>query len=347
MDNQGALKKVSKKTLSKDVLKLILTIIILLILIFVLLRPSALNIPTWTDRENNLYQIAIAITLLFMGTYLGRIISSSENIKSATSAFRRILDIERVVNRQFQLLSKLGEEDTIIRSDIGILLEQNYSLADTIKSSRLDWSDIIGEVIINTDRILELENSKILYLGDTKKIAQLSSEIAQLKERLPYAIKAGISPKPSLPQMYIVDTIVDFFKKTLNDEHKLILNVRSIVPDSFLKGILDKHPPLEFRFTLRDSMFWLDTFAGDNFIGVVSLPPNDLTDINLTDISYSIQFIIRMYCQSISENPDQYFDNRHLIINDYEYSLNQNSILSIIVPVKGETMLNLLRDMPG
>ncbi len=300
----------------------------------------------WTDRENNLFQLAIGVDLLFMGTFLGRIISAGENKKSATSAFRRIIDIEKALKRQSQFLNRLSGQKEITKGDITVLLEQNHSLVDTVSSSRLDWNDIIGDVIINTDRILELENAKAFYQGDYEKIAQLSNQINEIKERLPYAIQTGINLRTLPPQTHISDNIIDTYRQLIKDEHVIRFDVQITKPLILVEGKLKNHPPLDFKFTYKDNMFLLCVFAEGIEIGIVDSSPFNLSNLNQNDFSYTVQFLLRMHLQSQSSNPNKIYDDRLIIISDYLADIKPPMIITIKVPVDWRRMEELIADMP-
>ena len=86
----------------------------------------------------------------------------------ALSAYRRILDIRRSVERMQSALSKAGktlhEENQPPVGVLGAIIDE---MSDTVTSSALDWVDIIGPDLDKLQRIQELQE-RARYSSQTK-----------------------------------------------------------------------------------------------------------------------------------------------------------------------------------
>lgn len=150
-----------------------------------------------TKLEAALFNILQFLLTVGFTWFSSRAISKGEfeaNLKKfAISAYRRISDIEQIVQR---LQSKITRMQVNRKSDDGHDLEVILSIVDDtaqiVSSSIADWGDVIGDELITLEKIKRLEKEKQeiqTELPSTEpgddKIKQLDTKIDSLLSLLP------------------------------------------------------------------------------------------------------------------------------------------------------------------
>jgi hypothetical protein len=154
-----------------------------------------------SQQTNSLFRALEFIFSLGIGWCLQRISSREEFQESlhkfAFSAYRRIKDIDRSVNKISSEIRQMRFNYPIERVHeldlIGVLAEE---MNNTVNSSIADWGDIIGDDLKKKERIDELENEKLaltvkgIYSQNNteinEKISEVKYEIQNLRAELPY-----------------------------------------------------------------------------------------------------------------------------------------------------------------
>ena len=314
---------------TKDYFRLSISIIILILLSILWFKPS---IP-WTDRENNIFQLALGVVLLFIGTFIGSIVSSKENKSFATSAYRRIMDIEKVLERQKRYLDVLIQKKSILESDIQVLIELNYSLEVTVQSSKLDWTDQIGDVIKITDQIKDLKEKASSYENvDNTRYMELSTQINDLKENLPFIIQSGIN-NPNEPRSPVFNSLVDQYYSDIGQFSKTIrFSVRSVNSEEDIVKVLKSHPPLLVQADVGMHKHWINIQTPDFHLGIIESPFTNLT-VKDNDFSVTFYSILHNYAEETNPHFREAYDQTQMVeLNQYEYSLDGEK-LQIVLPV--------------
>lgn len=145
------------------------------------------------------------IASIAVGFFIQRIQSKEEfqaDLKNfALSAYRRIVDIEKIANRLLVVTNNAKQKvDRDETSDIDVIKEIALSIKYTVSSSNADWVDIIGEELKKKERINELQTQKALLTIETQKAAspqngtekqlnQIRTELSNLRSELPLILQ--------------------------------------------------------------------------------------------------------------------------------------------------------------
>jgi len=179
---------------------LILFVFVVLEIVIFWLRivtpPSELN-----QLDNVLYSSFEVIFSLYIGYFLQRIDSVrqfQESLKRyGLSAYRRIMDIRKSVDRSIIQIDKMNKDYPKDRvNDIDVLRHILEGTFDTVESSVADWGDIIGEEIRKKERadllqekLAKSEERFNLSADDKKTIEELRSELNKINSELPLALR--------------------------------------------------------------------------------------------------------------------------------------------------------------
>lgn len=187
-----------------------------------------------TDRERFLFNGIEFGFSLGIGFYLQKIESRrqylSELKRFAISAYRRITDIGKIVNRlQSEINPLIAQVDN--NNEIQTINAYISALSLTIDSSISDWVDIIGDELHTIDRITQLqEEKKILDMNGLPKSGELSinkfnkldKQIEELKELLPDSLKLSMRSVDIPSQL---DNQVKLLQDLHYRDNGLVLNV--------------------------------------------------------------------------------------------------------------------------
>lgn len=175
--------------------------VVLEIVIFVMriIRPTT----EINQAENVLYSAFEIVFSLYIGYFIQRIDSMKqfqERLKQyGFSAYRRIMDIRKSVDRSLSAIDKMNKNYPKDKTnDMDILRSMLEGTFDTVESSVLDWSDIIGEDINKKEKADRLE--EVLRISETQSnlseeaklnITEIRNELEKLKSEIPSVLQTN------------------------------------------------------------------------------------------------------------------------------------------------------------
>ena len=119
-----------------------------------------------TQRETILFNVTQFILTVGFTWFAARAISASEYEQSlkrfAIGAYRRILDIDNILNRLKSMISRtlINRSRCENCAELQIVTAVIDDAKQMTKSSILDWSDIIGEELLKIQNIKQLEDER-------------------------------------------------------------------------------------------------------------------------------------------------------------------------------------------
>jgi len=153
-----------------------------------------------TKMESALFNMLQFLLTVGFTWYTTRAISRDEFERSlkrfAISAYRRIADIEKIINRLKSNISQMARLSTKDRHDLMVIDAIVEDTRQIVKSSIDDWADVIGDELIALERIRRLEREK----AELATSVELPSEKVEKKdaiERLESKINALRSALPA------------------------------------------------------------------------------------------------------------------------------------------------------
>lgn len=151
--------------------------------------------PLPSQRETVLYNVLEFGLSLGLGWVLQRIDAKKqfqESLKKfALSAYRRITDIQKSVNRLKGEITQMRSAYSRVKvHELDILRMVAEEMDNTVNSSISDWVDIIGQELDKKERIQELKREqKILFSRqnaiESEKLHEIKDEIIRLRSELP------------------------------------------------------------------------------------------------------------------------------------------------------------------
>ncbi len=263
--------------------------------------------PEPNPRETTLYNaLELGLSLGF-GWILQRIDARKqfqESLKQfAISAYRRITDIEKSVNRIRNTIEKTRM--TYPRGkvhELDILRMVAEELENTVNSSIADWTDILGEDLEKKDRIEELQkevkalksNQQIPPKNDEtiKRLEDLRREIASLRSGLPYILRDDINPSFEYPREgKLSDVVIDHFSKEIKTYSAITIPFisRIEITDDFLSIVNSRRP---FSIRTEQNMFTLYTELIDKDNQEIGIASNPFQNIYSNDYLFTIITIL-------------------------------------------------------
>jgi hypothetical protein len=177
--------------------------VVLEIVLFVMriMRPTI----EINQTENVLYSTFEIVFSLYIGYFIQRIDTMrqfQERLKQyGFSAYRRIMDIRKSIDRSLTAIDQMNKNYPKDKTnDMDILRSMLEGTSDTVESSVLDWSDIIGEEINKKAKADQLE--EVLKISETRSIlgeetqinlAEIRMELEKLKSEIPAVLQTNYS----------------------------------------------------------------------------------------------------------------------------------------------------------
>jgi hypothetical protein len=162
-----------------------------------ILHPSTREDQTQNILYNT-FEIAFSLYIGYFIQRLDSIRQFRESLKQyALSAYRRIMDIRKSIDRTIVQIGKIGvnypKDKTSDLDALRLILEGTF---DTVESSIADWSEIIGQEIrkkeeaeLLQERIMKTQDRAALNEEDTKALAELRSELNRINAELPSVLR--------------------------------------------------------------------------------------------------------------------------------------------------------------
>lgn len=206
---------------------LLLIFCAILALVFILYQ--LLSKDTFSRGETMLLSVLQFVFSIIFAWTLSDIVSKKEfeysQKKFATSAFRRIKEIEKGIDRLIsRAQSKIKEMPSSSTNELDVILATAIGIKETTKSSAGDWADIIGTEISTFEKIETLEKTENTIDGEgisESDIAGIKSSVEETKIQ----IKNLISTLP--PQLQLLagqktdrDTLINEKVSLLRKEYK-------------------------------------------------------------------------------------------------------------------------------
>jgi uncharacterized membrane protein YciS (DUF1049 family) len=150
----------------------------------------------------NLLEFLLTVGFSWFGSRaVSRSLFEKELKRFAISAYRRISDIHKMINRlNLEIVDMMSRKSMIKQHELKFI---NAIVADTcqiVKSSTDDWIDIIGDELFALEKIKQLEREKrnlelspllVEEGGQTKSILKdLENKIVELRSSLPALLRA-------------------------------------------------------------------------------------------------------------------------------------------------------------
>ncbi len=251
----------NKENITNYIFLFIFSIGIMLIYFVQLIYPD----PQPNPREEILYNGFEVFFSIGIGWVLQRISSRKEfqdSLKQfALSAYRRISDIEKSVNRIRIAIEKarLSYSKEKIH-ELDILSMATDELSNTVNSSIADWVDVIGDELDKKEKIIELQKEQQVLKsiaanssgsGEAEgKVRQLQEEINALKLKLPYSLKEEVSI-PYFEGTEKIQFVIDHFHREIRSHSCITFQVESI--NDGLKNKLEESLPLSLVVSITFS----------------------------------------------------------------------------------------------
>jgi len=242
--------------------------------------------------------------------WVGQSIAAREDLQRnlrqyAISAYRRISDIRRSVNRMHSAIEQIAKSQAQPgQTLVGTLRAIADEMSDTVSSSVLDWADIIGPDLGKVRRIQELQEmirvsppavKTSREEADARSTREIKEEIEKLRSDLPYLLQAAtLQEEDVLPREGRYSQVVaSHIRNQIGSRRAIDL------PINFLgdftdeaKRMLSEGGPL--RLTIEQVMFKLHLVIEDrdgNLLGEV-LNPFDEAGVYHNDfVETLLQFI--------------------------------------------------------
>lgn len=194
----------NKKKSTRKLFPIVATVLLGTLTVFSFVLQILTTNPSTTQLDAALFNIIQFTLSIGFGWVLTRMVTKEEYEDSmkhfAISAYRRIADIEKMVNRL------LGEVETMrgnYPSDsyhaLDIVRAIVIDTSETIRSSIADWADIIGEELSTLQEIEALETQKRRLEAkqttadderlDDERLNKLEKQIDQLVTTLPARLR--------------------------------------------------------------------------------------------------------------------------------------------------------------
>ena len=265
----------------------------LLILLFLtsvglLLLDYSMSEDIKTPSIGSLLKVTQFTSSIALGFYLQRIQSREEFQSSlkkfALSAYRRIIDIEKVINRLVEKIdySKSNIDNTKV-SDIEVIKELALSIKMTISSSIADWKDIIGEEVKLVERIGALETKEAIIKSTSQKstsdqeqanlmLDKINAELSNLRSELPIILQ-GVNHMNDYAGPFSPEyskTVEQFILNTVESTGYIPLMISPWNGD--LKSILTINTPVQFRLDSAMFQVHMEISIGEQFSGEIINP---------------------------------------------------------------------------
>lgn len=207
------------------------TLATLLISCIALIFTQIFTANTATKLESTLFNIIQFSLSIAFSWILSKLITEQQFLESqkkfAIGAFRRIMEIERSLNRTQKYittakLSKASDLNSKLEAiDISIINAQ-----DTVRSSIADWTDIIGDEIEVTNEVRRLKKTRSYQseidsdlnqpTNDSLEIIR-EEQIEKLQSSLPAEIRVSLAEEEKDPFEAGVEHLADIWssRKTL------------------------------------------------------------------------------------------------------------------------------------
>jgi len=128
-----------------------------------------------------------------IGYYVQKIASKQDIKGYVYSAFRRIADINRSINRAIREVNLVsGKEDQEIRLALAKVGAITKGIADTARSSMHDWAGIFGEEFRILNEIKTLEGEMVESSIPENRLTEIVEQVEELKKGLPLEFKEAI-----------------------------------------------------------------------------------------------------------------------------------------------------------
>lgn len=299
----------------KDILFLVLFILSVFCVYFLKIKFSDEITPV-ISYISDLVEFLLTFGI---GIFLQKIFSFQELRQFAISAYTRVSDIKKVVNRLSKNVQRFHNAHPQ-NSEMDVITVSVENLLDTLESSKTDWAYIIGKELATKDKIylLEKEESQLKRLNIknesdeiTNKIEKLEREINNLESELPYVLRSQKYFQPRIFQTdqdedYIFsDEIYYYYDAQVESGHKINFSVKLIRE---LANNEKKFPHLLGPFVLRVISEPHDTKLrvfdmNDQPIGDILNPLSDVDDEEFVITFYTIISYILKYSQTMSDTP--------------------------------------------
>lgn len=332
----------NKENITNYIFLFIFALGIMLIYLVQLKYPD----PQPNPREEILYNAFEAFFSIGIGWVLQRISSRKEFQESlkqfALSAYRRISDIEKSVNRIKNAIEKARASYSREKvHELDILSIVAEELSSTVNSSIADWIDVIGEELSKKERIVELQKEQQTLksvvsnnpdrLDANNRIKELQEEIDTLKSKLPYLLKENII-RPNYSSTEAINFVVDHFHRESRSHSCITIQVGT--NDANLEKMLDAIIPVSvvLSISLMQSDLYLLSKNGET-VGRIINPFPKIEDTDFVNALVSVLGTVTKLTSSLS---DDVIFSKPLVLNKARIRKISNGILELAIPAEDE-----------